>query len=86
MVLALSQTNDRNKYRDRKVDIISMGAISKKGRLFLGKNGNRLPKNARRSRKPLQKDWVTGKRPPSLKSAGKTARDRLRPRRQNIVK
>jgi hypothetical protein len=58
-----------------------MGAIAKKGKLFLGKNGNRLPKNARRSRKPLQKDWVTGKRPPSLRTASKSAKYRLKPRR-----
>jgi hypothetical protein len=59
-----------------------MGSITKKGKLYLGKNGGRLPRNARRSRKPLQKDWVTGSRPPSLKSAEKTARYRLRPRRR----
>jgi len=60
-----------------------MGTIAKKGKLYLGKKGNRLPKNARRSRKPLQRDWVTGRRPPSLKSAEKSARYKLRPRRQS---
>jgi hypothetical protein len=29
----------------------------------------------------LQRDWVTGRRPPSLKSAEKSARYKLRPRR-----
>ena len=62
-----------------------MGSITKKGKLYLGKNGSRLPKNARRSRKPLQKDWVTGNRPPSLKSAEKNARYRLRPRGRVIT-
>jgi len=61
-----------------------MGSITKKGKLYLGKNGSRLPKNARRSRKPLQNDWVTGNRPPSLKSAERSARYRLRPRRRII--
>ncbi|MDQ3838563.1 MAG: hypothetical protein M3297_04770 [Thermoproteota archaeon] len=60
-----------------------MGSVSKCGKLYLGKRGSRLPKNARRSRKPLQKDWITGRRPPSLRSADKNARDRLRPRRKS---
>ena len=36
-----------------------MGKILKKGKLFLGKG--RLPRSARRARKPLQNDWITGK-------------------------
>jgi hypothetical protein len=36
-----------------------MGKVLKKGKLFLGKG--RLPRSARRARKPLQDDWITGK-------------------------
>ena len=36
-----------------------MGGISKKGRIFLGKRIG--PKSARRARKPLSEDWVTGR-------------------------
>ena len=35
-----------------------MGKISKKGRIFLGKRLG--PQSARRARKPLDKDWITG--------------------------
>ena len=38
-----------------------MGKIAKKGRLFLGKRIG--PKSARRARKPLSEDWITGNIP-----------------------
>ncbi|HEX7142585.1 MAG TPA: hypothetical protein VF222_08915 [Nitrososphaeraceae archaeon] len=38
-----------------------MGKIAKKGRLFLGKRIG--PKSARRARKPLSIDWITGNIP-----------------------
>ena len=38
-----------------------MGKIAKKGRLFLGKRIG--PQSARRARKPLNEDWITGNIP-----------------------
>jgi len=38
-----------------------MGKIAKKGRLFLGKRIG--PQSARRARKPLSEDWITGNIP-----------------------
>ena len=38
-----------------------MGKIAKKGRLFLGKRIG--PPSARRARKPLSEDWITGNVP-----------------------
>ena len=38
-----------------------MGKIAKKGRLFLGKRLG--PQSARRARKPLSEDWITGNIP-----------------------
>jgi hypothetical protein len=65
-----------------KQDIQNMGLIAKRGRLFLGKKGSRLPKSARRARKPLHKDWITGKRPSSVRSANKRIKEKLRPRKR----
>jgi hypothetical protein len=58
-----------------------MGSIAEKGRVFLGKKGSRLPKSARRARKPLQKDWVTGRRPSSVRLANRRIKERLRARK-----
>jgi hypothetical protein len=38
-----------------------MGKIAKKGRIFLGKRIG--PQSARRARKPLSEDWITGNIP-----------------------
>ena len=35
-----------------------MGKVAKKGRIFLGKRIG--PRSARRARKPLSEDWLTG--------------------------
>ncbi|HYZ94950.1 MAG TPA: hypothetical protein VE566_04265 [Nitrososphaeraceae archaeon] len=77
----MKETNILNKSA-----ILYVGPISKRGKLYLGKRGGRLPKNARRSRKPLQKDWITGRRPPTLKSADKSAKYKLRPRRHSYTR
>jgi hypothetical protein len=43
------------------IHIVYMGKIAKKGRLFLGKRIG--PQSARRARKPLSEDWITGNIP-----------------------
>jgi hypothetical protein len=59
-----------------------MGKIAKKGRLFLGKRVG--PQSARRARKPLSEDWITGSVPNRYYVNKRRNRKTLRDRKSRV--